>query len=123
MAERGGGRVINLVSNTIWSPPGGPGLIPYITTKSALLGMTRALAFEYGPHDVTVNAVAPGLSPTPGSSSDTPQKAFDAVRAQQAINQTLSARDIAGAVSYLASADAALVTGQAIRVDGGLVSL
>ena len=122
MAAAGGGRVINIVSNTVWSPPGS-GLVAYITTKAALLGMTRALAVEHGRSNITVNAVAPGLTPTPGSTSDTPQAAFDAVRSQQAIDRHLAPEDIAGAVAYLASDAAAAVTGQAIRVDGGLVTL
>ncbi|HTW12368.1 MAG TPA: SDR family NAD(P)-dependent oxidoreductase [Solirubrobacteraceae bacterium] len=122
MARNGGGRVVNIVSNTVWEPPG-PGMVAYITTKGALLGMTRALAVEYGARGVTVNAVAPGLTPTPGTLSDTPQAAFDAVRAQQAIDRPLAPEDIAGAVAYLVSDDAAAVTGQAIRVDGGLVTL
>jgi NAD(P)-dependent dehydrogenase (short-subunit alcohol dehydrogenase family) len=122
MVRSGWGRVVNIVSNTIWEPPGA-GLSAYITTKGALLGMTRALAVEFGAAGITVNAVAPGLTPTPGSTSDTPQQVFDAVQAQQAINRPLSARDIAGAVSYLVSDDASAVTGQALRVDGGLVTL
>jgi NAD(P)-dependent dehydrogenase (short-subunit alcohol dehydrogenase family) len=122
MVARGSGRVINIISNTIWSPPG-PGFVAYITMKSALLGMTRALAVEYGKQGLTVNAVAPGLTPTPGSTLDTPGSAFAAVRDQQAIERTLSPQDIAGAVGYLASEYASAVTGQALRVDGGLVTL
>jgi NAD(P)-dependent dehydrogenase (short-subunit alcohol dehydrogenase family) len=122
MAANGGGRVVNIVSNTVWSPPG-PGMVAYITTKAALLGMTRALAVEYGGSRVTVNAVAPGLTPTPGSIADTPQAVFDVVRSQQALDRPLDPADIAGAVAYLVSDAAAAVTGQTIRVDGGLVTL
>ena len=122
MARAGSGRVINIVSNTVWEPPG-PGMVPYITTKAALLGMTRALAVEHGRDGVTINAVAPGLTPTPGSTQGMPQAAFDTVRAQQAIDRPLEPQDIAAAVSFFASDDAAAVTGQALRVDGGLVTL
>lgn len=122
MAEHGFGRVINIVSNTVWEPPG-PGLIPYITTKGALLAMTRSLAVECGRDGITVNAVAPGLTPTPGSQEGMPMEAFDAVLAQQALPRTLRPEDVAAAVSYLASDDAGAVTGQALRVDGGLVTL
>jgi NAD(P)-dependent dehydrogenase (short-subunit alcohol dehydrogenase family) len=122
MAQRGGGRVINIVSNTFWEPPAA-GMVPYITTKGALLGMTRALAVEWGRHNVTVNAVAPGLTRTPATISDMPEQAFAEVRAQQALDRELDPADIAGAVAYLASDSAAAVTGQAIRVDGGLVTL
>ena len=122
MAANGGGRVINIVSNTVWAPPG-PGMTAYIASKGALLGMTRALAAEWGNRNVTINAVAPGLTRTPGSAADMPDEAFAAVRAQQALDRELSPDDIAGAVAYLASDAAAAVTGQAIRVDAGLVTL
>jgi NAD(P)-dependent dehydrogenase (short-subunit alcohol dehydrogenase family) len=122
MAANGGGRVVNIVSNTIWAPPG-PGMVPYITTKAALLGMTRALAVEWGRRRITVNAVAPGLTRTPATAADMPDQAFAGVRAQQALDRELAPGDIAAAVSYLASDSASAVTGQAIRVDAGLVTL
>jgi NAD(P)-dependent dehydrogenase (short-subunit alcohol dehydrogenase family) len=122
MAQRGGGRVVNIVSNTVWAPPPS-GLCAYVTTKGALLGFTRALAVEFGARGVTVNAVAPGLTPTPGSRSDMGPEDFAHVRAQQAVDRSLMPEDVAAAVSYLVSDDAAAVTGQALRVDGGLVTL
>jgi NAD(P)-dependent dehydrogenase (short-subunit alcohol dehydrogenase family) len=122
MAQRGSGRVVNIVSNTVWAPPPA-GLCAYVATKGALLGFTRALAVELGGRGVTVNAVAPGLTPTPGSREGMPTEAFDAVRDQQAIDRAITPEDIAAAVSYLVSEDAAAVTGQALRVDGGLVTL
>jgi NAD(P)-dependent dehydrogenase (short-subunit alcohol dehydrogenase family) len=121
MIAQGGGRIVNVISNTVWSPPA-VGLVAYVTTKGALLGFTRALAAEVGRHGVTVNAVAPGLTATPGS-SDTPPAHFAEVRAQQALDRVLAPADIAGAVAYLVSDDAAAVTGQALRIDGGLVTL
>jgi 3-oxoacyl-[acyl-carrier protein] reductase/(S)-1-phenylethanol dehydrogenase len=122
MAESGGGRVINIVSNTVWAPPG-PGMTAYITSKGALLGMTRALAVEWGARNITVNAVAPGLTRTPATDADMPAQAFAAVRSQQSLDRELNPSDIAGAVSYLASDAAAAVSGQALRVDAGLVTL
>jgi NAD(P)-dependent dehydrogenase (short-subunit alcohol dehydrogenase family) len=122
MAQRGGGRVVNIVSNTVWAPPPA-GLCAYVTTKGALLGFTRALAVEFGGRGVTVNAVAPGLTPTPGSREGMGAAEFEAVRARQAVDRSLMPEDVAAAVSYLASDDAAAVTGQALRVDGGLVTL
>jgi NAD(P)-dependent dehydrogenase (short-subunit alcohol dehydrogenase family) len=122
MAQRGSGRVVNIVSNTVWAPPPA-GLCAYVTTKGALLGFTRALAVEFGGRGVTVNAVAPGLTPTPGSREGMASEQFDAVREQQAIDRSLTPEDVAAAVSYLVSDDAAAVTGQALRVDGGLVTL
>ncbi len=121
MAQRGGGRVVNIVSNTVWAPPAG--LCAYVTTKGALVAFTRALAVEFGGRGVTVNAVAPGLTPTPGSRTDVGPDDFAHVREQQAVDRALMPEDVAGAVSYLVSDDAAAVTGQALRVDGGLVTL
>jgi NAD(P)-dependent dehydrogenase (short-subunit alcohol dehydrogenase family) len=121
MAERGFGRVINIVSNTVWEPPG-TGFLAYVTSKAGLVGFTRALAVELGEHGVTVNAVAPGLTRTPGSQR-LPAEHFEAVRRQQAIKRTIEPADLVGTVAFLASDDAALITGQAIRVDGGLVTL
>jgi len=122
MVAAGGGRVVNIVSDTLWSPPGA-GLVAYITMKGALLGMTRSLATEYGGRNVTVNAVAPGLTPTPGSTADTPSAVFKAVLERQAINRAMSPEDVAGAVGYLTSEAASAITGQTLCVDGGLVMM
>jgi NAD(P)-dependent dehydrogenase (short-subunit alcohol dehydrogenase family) len=122
MAKRGWGRIINTASNTFWHPPG-PGFVAYITTKGAIVGMTRALAVELGQHGITVNAFAPGLTRTPGSAVDNPEEHFEDVRLAQAVKRTTTPDDLAGTVSYLASDGAAMVTGQTIRVDGGLVTI
>jgi NAD(P)-dependent dehydrogenase (short-subunit alcohol dehydrogenase family) len=122
MAERGFGRVINILSNTIWDPPP-VGVLAYVASKGGLLGFTRALAREVGDSGITVNGVAPGLTRTPATAADVPQEQFDAVRDGQAIKRTLEPGDIAGAVAFLASDDAAMITGQALRVDGGTVTL
>lgn len=66
MAERGFGRIVNVASNTIWKPPGA-GFVPYIASKGAIVGFTRALAVELGPSGITVNAIAPGLTRSPGA--------------------------------------------------------
>ena len=122
MADAGRGRIVNVVSNTVWAPPG-PGMAAYVTSKGALLAMTRALAVELGPSGITVNAVAPGLTRTPATTEDLTDVHFAAVLEQQAVGRELVPDDIAGAVAYLVSDAAAAVTGQALRIDGGVVTL
>jgi NAD(P)-dependent dehydrogenase (short-subunit alcohol dehydrogenase family) len=120
MAERGWGRIVNIASDTFDRPPG-PGLLSYITSKGAVIGLTRALAVELGPSGITVNAISPGLTRTGTAAADQPQELFDAVRAGQAIRRTLQAADYAGVLAFLVSDQAGVITGQTISADAGLV--
>jgi len=120
MAERGFGRVVMIVSDTIWEPPA-PDLLPYIVSKAALVGVARALAVGLGPGGVTVNCVAPGLTATPAAVADTPPEAFEQVRARQAVPRALVPDDVAATVAFLASDGAGAITGQTLCADGGLV--
>jgi NAD(P)-dependent dehydrogenase (short-subunit alcohol dehydrogenase family) len=125
MRQRGWGRIVNISSNTVAQALNG--LTHYITSKSGVIGLTRALATEFGPDGVTVNAVAPGLTRTPGTMAGaTPsglsqEEAFALVATKQAIKRTETPLDLVGTISFLASDDAAFVTGQTIYVDGGIV--
>jgi NAD(P)-dependent dehydrogenase (short-subunit alcohol dehydrogenase family) len=120
MVERGWGRVI-AISSTVFHT-GTPQFAAYTTSKGAVIGFVRALATEVGDAGVTVNSIAPSLTRTAGTLAG-PQAElgwFDGVRAAQAIKRTQEPEDLVGAVSFLASDDAAFITGQTLPVDGGL---
>ena len=120
MIERGWGRIIHVVSDTVWRPPA-PELLAYTTSKAALIGLTRVLALSLGPHGITVNAVAPGLTETPATSEMPRRRRSTRSSRGQALKRPLVPEDVAGAVAFLASDAAAGLTGQTLSVDGGLV--
>jgi len=120
MAERGFGRIVLVVSDTVWDPPA-PDLLAYVASKAALIGIARALARSLGRDGITVNCVAPGLTPTAAAVADTPPQAFAQVQARQAIDRGLTPEDVAATVAFLVTDGAGAVTGQTLCVDGGLV--
>ena len=125
MAERGFGRIVFITSDTFWDPPTRPpnqpqpGPLPYIASKGALIGTMRRLARTLGPEGISVTAVAPGLTETPGTINR--EAEFADVVNRQALKRRLTAEDTAAAVAFLVSDGAAALTGQELCVDGGLV--
>jgi NAD(P)-dependent dehydrogenase (short-subunit alcohol dehydrogenase family) len=117
MIEAQWGRIIMIASSSYFSPPAM--MTHYIASKGALLGMVRGLATEVGPHGITVNAVAPGLTRTRNAIESVPQEHFDFVLSRQQLKRSGKPEDQAGAVSFLASEDAGFMTGQTLLVDGG----
>lgn len=111
------GRIINVASRTYFLA--NPGQIAYVASKGAVMGMTRVLAKELGPENITVNAVAPGMIATPGTQAYSPEEAFDRVMNNQAIKKRGKPEHLAGMIAYLASDDGELVTGQMMLCDGG----
>jgi NAD(P)-dependent dehydrogenase (short-subunit alcohol dehydrogenase family) len=105
----------------VWLPV--PDHAAYLAAKAAVIGLTRALATEVGQDGVTVNVVAPGLTDTATMRQGTPDVVFDATRMQQAIKRIEQPDDLVGVVSFLASDDAAFMTGQTLMVDGGMIRL
>jgi NAD(P)-dependent dehydrogenase (short-subunit alcohol dehydrogenase family) len=120
MAARGFGRIIFVVSDTIWAPPAAD-LLPYVTSKDALVALARTLAVAHGADGIAVTCVAPGLTATPAAQAGMPAAAFEAVRTRQALARTLLPGDVAATVAFLASDGAAALTGQTLCTDGGLV--
>ena len=116
MRKGGRGRIINISSSTVWV--GTPGMSCYVASKAAVIGLTRSLARDLAPDSITVNAVSPGLVLTETAAADLAEAVPIAID-QQAIKRSAMPEDIVGAVAFLASDDAAFVTGQTINVDGG----
>lgn len=120
MAARGFGRIIFVVSDTVWAPPAAE-LLPYVTSKGALVAMARTLAVAHGADGIAVTCVAPGLTATPAAQAGMPATVFESVRDRQALPRTLVPADVAATVAFLASDGAAALTGQTLCPDGGLV--
>jgi 3-oxoacyl-[acyl-carrier protein] reductase len=119
MCDRQFGRVIFIVSNTFWRPPGAH-MLAYVASKGALIGMARTLAVGLGGDGIAVTAVAPGLTRTPATDV-VPAEEFADVAAHQALARPLTPDDTAAVVAMLVRDDAAALTGQTLTVDGGLV--
>lgn len=122
MVERGWGRIVNVASSSLLTSA--PGLAAYMTSKGGVLGLTSALANDLGRHGITVNAVSPGLTRTPGVEADVaagilPESAIEATIATQAIPRPPTPDDLVGLVLFLTGEDAGFVTGQFLVADGG----
>jgi len=118
LRRRGGGRIVNFSS--ILAVAGFPGQTAYAAAKAGLLGLTRVWARELGPAGITVNAVVPGYIDT-AMNSAAAVEFRKAIVARTALRRLGTADDVARVCLFLASDDAAFVTGAAVPVDGGLV--
>ncbi len=118
MQEGGYGRIINISSGTVVM--GFPNFLHYVSAKSGAVGFSRALATELGADEITVNAILVGLFPHDIEGVDM-TAALEMCKAAQAIKRVGQPEDLSPTVVFLASPDAAWITGQSIAVDGGLV--
>ena len=116
MARRRWGRIVNISSTTV--PMGRDNILHYMTSKAAVIGMSRGMAREYGRDGITVNSVSPGLTQTEGT-GDTSDQIWSLIVAKQCIPRREAAQDVVGAVLFLCTDEAAFITGQNILVDGG----
>jgi len=117
MVKQRSGRIINLAS--VVGVIGNPGQANYVASKAGIIGLTKAVAKELASRNITVNAVAPGFIETDMTASLL-DKAREAMVAQIPLGRAGTARDIAAAVVFLASDQAAYITGQVIHVSGGM---
>jgi len=120
MKDQGEGRIVNFIATLVQRPA--PEYVVHATAKSALIGLTRTLARDLGPHGITVNMVSPGMTLTDYSQS-LPDDLKARVAGQTPLRRLATPEDVANVVLFYASPLAGFVTGANIAPDGGLAVL
>ena len=120
MMKKRWGRIVNITS--VVGVTGNPGQANYVASKAGIIGLTKSLAQELASRNVTVNAVAPGFIATP-MTEVLNDKQKEGILARVPAGRLGSPEDIAAAVLYLASEEAAYVTGQTLHVNGGMAMI
>jgi len=119
MRAQGGGRIVNISSGTPFR--GVPFVLHYVTSKGAIVALTRALAKELGNDEILVNCVAPGFTMSDGVNEH--PEVVDALRdvsiASRTLKRDMTPADIVGAVAFLCGPEATFLTGQTMVIDGG----
>jgi 3-oxoacyl-[acyl-carrier protein] reductase len=118
MIRQGGGVILNATS--VVGIDGNIGQTNYIAAKAGVIGMTKAWARELGRHNIRVNAVAPGFTATEILRS-MPDKVLEGMKAHTPLGRLGRPEDIANAYLFLASDEASFISGDVLRVDGGIV--
>ncbi|HEY0707398.1 MAG TPA: 3-oxoacyl-ACP reductase family protein [Polyangia bacterium] len=119
MKARDAGRIINITS--VVGEMGSAGQGPYVAAKAALEGLTKTWAREYASRGLTVNAVSPGFIETDMTAADLPPERRQVVLSQIPLGRVGNPQDVAAAVAFLAGPSACYITGQVLRVNGGLL--
>jgi 3-oxoacyl-[acyl-carrier protein] reductase len=117
MMKARAGRIINISS--VVAQSGNAGQANYVAAKAGLIGLTKAIAVEIASRNITVNAVAPGFIETP-MTDVLPDKVKEELKARIPLGRLGSARDVAAAIVFLASDEAAYITGHVLNVNGGM---
>jgi NAD(P)-dependent dehydrogenase (short-subunit alcohol dehydrogenase family) len=119
MREQGGGRIVNISSGTPFR--GVPFVLHYVTSKGAIVALTRALAKELGNDEILVNCVAPGFTMSAGVQEH--PEVIEALRdvsiASRTIKRDMAPEDVVGAVAFLCGPESTFLTGQTMVIDGG----
>ena len=123
MVARGGGRIVNIASDA--ARGGSSGEAVYAACKGGLVALSKTLAREHARHNITVNVVCPGPTDTAllagfAEGASNPEKLMDAFKKAIPLGRLGQPDDLAGAIVFFGSADAAFITGQVISVSGGL---
>ena len=111
------GRIVNIGSGSIFS--GTPNQAHYVSAKAGMVGLTRSMANALGEFGITVNIITPGLTVTPNLVKVASPEMIDAIEKNGALKRKQQADDLVGGVLFLASDDAAFITGQTLNIDGG----
>lgn len=117
MMKQRWGRIVNITS--VVAEAGNAGQVNYCASKAGILGLTKSLARELGSRNICVNAVAPGFIETDMTSS-VPDEEREKIENQIPLSRPGTPEDVAGVVAFLVSKEADYITGQVIRVNGGL---
>jgi NAD(P)-dependent dehydrogenase (short-subunit alcohol dehydrogenase family) len=115
MKSQSHGKIINLASEVFFT--GSNGFAHYVASKGGIIGLTRALAVELGPHNICINCVAPGFTDTEASRGLTDVTKYDTSKTP--LRRLETPEDLTGAALFLASPESDFITGQTLLVDGG----
>lgn len=111
------GRIINISSGSVFS--GNESQCHYVSAKAGVIGFTRCSAKAFGKYNITVNSITPGLTATPALVKAVTPEILRQIKENGALKRKQKADDLVGAMVFLASDDAAFITGQTINIDGG----
>jgi 3-oxoacyl-[acyl-carrier protein] reductase len=115
MKEQGYGKVVNLASEVFFT--GSNGFAHYVASKGGIIGLTRALAVELGPHNICINCIAPGFTDTEASRGLADVAKYDVSKTP--LKRLEKPEDLVGAAVFLASPESDFITGQTLLIDGG----
>ncbi len=117
--SRPGGRIINISSDGAFTGAVGLRTLGYVSAKAGVLGLTRALAREFSPRGITVNAIAPGFIADTGATGHLSAETVQGIAAQLPVGRPGHVGDVAAAALFLASPGAGFITGEVLNVNGG----